>query len=756
MRERERREREWTSVSKKRREWGWDTSRRSERGPSGCGNSFRYSETHQNRSNRSSKNPKETTFLFYNFPETWEVPHLWRLFKRYGGISDVYLARKRLRNGRRFGFARFKLVRNAEAMEKVLRGIWIGMYRLRVHVANHNGMNQKNGGKGGQGSGPIKVGKSTKAPKSYGEILNQRETKSNNEDRKHQSYADAVRRGSESEQKDTKSQPVIGEWDADQSRLEYLQLCAVGNVEKLDHIVRVNDILNASGSMNNSIKLLGGREVLIKFGSQEELDKLVADKSNGIHYWVKDLSKWTPGFRTSERLAWLKVEGLPLQIWKQETFKDIASRWGRVLEVHNCDLEESDIVMWGKILIGTCLRERISVITSVKVGHLYYVIRVEEDDGALQDNHNTEEENFWPNKEEDDASDDAADDGLNSSSDWSAEESGSEEDWLVEESIFEDNNEKPSMKGNSKERNCMDSEAMMDDTAVVDSGVKSAAATGDQTIPINDRKEDEETNTGEDIGNGDQTTPIDDRKEDEATNSGEDAGNGAFSGGGFHNEASDHFGKSVKSTDIQIKEDGVGPVKQLNKPSTNIGPLDNSENGPIGSTMIELLAGNKDGPNLKKVIQSNSQVEDPSNQLQDIQPPNTTLPEKERSRQYTTNARRGFAGEKIENQDISGPRLRSCRNEFKVFGRGRMSFHLLKQKARNAQKKGKKPGSSMMRSNSNSSGNKSSADSINHPQGNEAEVENRVPNEELERFGEAIGVIWNKESTGDAQIGASS
>ncbi|KAI3684819.1 hypothetical protein L6452_34045 [Arctium lappa] len=49
-----------------------------------------------------------TSFLFFNFLEDWNVPHLWKAFKYYGNVGDIYMARRRMLNGKRFGFVRFK------------------------------------------------------------------------------------------------------------------------------------------------------------------------------------------------------------------------------------------------------------------------------------------------------------------------------------------------------------------------------------------------------------------------------------------------------------------------------------------------------------------------------------------------------------------------------------------------------------------------------------------------------------------------
>ncbi|KAJ9538624.1 hypothetical protein OSB04_031357 [Centaurea solstitialis] len=101
-----------------------------------------------------------------------------------------------------------------------------------------------------------------------------------------------------------------------------------------------------------------------------------------MHFWVKDLTRWTEGFRKSERLVWLRIEGLPFHIWREEVFSNIASSWGKVITFRNCNLVSYGNLMWGKVLISTCLVERILEIKCVKVNNLAYVIKVEEEDGS--------------------------------------------------------------------------------------------------------------------------------------------------------------------------------------------------------------------------------------------------------------------------------------------------------------------------------------------------------------------------------------
>ncbi|GJV37429.1 nucleotide-binding alpha-beta plait domain-containing protein [Tanacetum coccineum] len=74
-------------------------------------------------------------FFFTNFPPEWNKANLHDLFVEVGEISDVYVARKLTKAGKRFGFARFFRIGNLQALEKRLNGIRIGSFRIKATIA---------------------------------------------------------------------------------------------------------------------------------------------------------------------------------------------------------------------------------------------------------------------------------------------------------------------------------------------------------------------------------------------------------------------------------------------------------------------------------------------------------------------------------------------------------------------------------------------------------------------------------------------
>nr|GEU34049.1 nucleotide-binding alpha-beta plait domain-containing protein [Tanacetum cinerariifolium] len=74
-------------------------------------------------------------FFFTNFPPEWNKANLHDLFVEVREISDVYVARKLTKAGKRFGFARFFRIGNLQALEKRLHRIRIGSFRLEANIA---------------------------------------------------------------------------------------------------------------------------------------------------------------------------------------------------------------------------------------------------------------------------------------------------------------------------------------------------------------------------------------------------------------------------------------------------------------------------------------------------------------------------------------------------------------------------------------------------------------------------------------------
>ena len=58
------------------------------------------------------------SFFFTNFSANFGEYEMWKIFRRWGMVKEVFISRKLNREGHKFGFVRFLKVKNVKALEK--------------------------------------------------------------------------------------------------------------------------------------------------------------------------------------------------------------------------------------------------------------------------------------------------------------------------------------------------------------------------------------------------------------------------------------------------------------------------------------------------------------------------------------------------------------------------------------------------------------------------------------------------------------
>ena len=65
------------------------------------------------------------------------------------------------------------------------------------------------------------------------------------------------------------------------------------------------------------------------------------------------------GFRFDDRLVWVECFGIPPHLWCRETFKNIESIWGPVVDFDR-HIEEMRCLTYARIFVRTKLRKQIN------------------------------------------------------------------------------------------------------------------------------------------------------------------------------------------------------------------------------------------------------------------------------------------------------------------------------------------------------------------------------------------------------------
>jgi len=75
-----------------------------------------------------------STFYFTRFTEDTTEKELWYHFKRWGNVREIFISKQKNKNGRRFGFARFRGVKDAHKLAKEMDRMVIGGLKLYVNI----------------------------------------------------------------------------------------------------------------------------------------------------------------------------------------------------------------------------------------------------------------------------------------------------------------------------------------------------------------------------------------------------------------------------------------------------------------------------------------------------------------------------------------------------------------------------------------------------------------------------------------------
>ncbi|KAM0067297.1 putative RNA recognition motif domain, nucleotide-binding alpha-beta plait domain superfamily [Helianthus debilis subsp. tardiflorus] len=252
-----------------------------------------------NEQYRSNKHESGTKFFVSNLPERCSSADLVEVLKRFGDIQGTYIARKYDRLGKRFGFVTFRNVRNLLEMGRNLKDVWIGSYKLFIVLAR---------------------------------------------------FVDGQKIPRERE---TEWKLVQGQDKGKKVSTEAIQ----------NEIVIEQHPVNASGSGGRSF-----RDTLLNKEEDDDLQEIVVEPNvQAFSDWfdcgliarvidfgilpslrkrIKEISEvklWSGQIVEMERIAWIKVDGVPLSLSCMQVCDEIASKFGSVIQPAQLDEQDGDL-----------------------------------------------------------------------------------------------------------------------------------------------------------------------------------------------------------------------------------------------------------------------------------------------------------------------------------------------------------------------------------------------------------------------------
>ncbi|KAK2394774.1 zinc finger CCCH domain-containing protein [Trifolium repens] len=308
-----------------------ETSR--ERGRSGGGGQ-EFSSNIQKQANFNPNflghhhNKNITTFFISNFPEDITTDDLWTALAKYWRVGEIYVPAKRDKFNRRFGFARFVEVKNAQRLLEQIEDTWFGLYKLRANISRFS-------------RGEVKT-KEESFQQTKGRILEEGRTEGFN---KGVSFRDAlgvevaksvpgvILQQGPLESLVGMAESEVVPVDACPKTLATLQQSFVGTLKEGILAENIQTVIDMEGFQNIKATLLGFNKVLLSSCIDGEVSRVIqADRA----WWddkFLDIVVWSPVQKTEGRRIWVRFFGTPLHVWGWDCFQKIANSFGRLVSL---------------------------------------------------------------------------------------------------------------------------------------------------------------------------------------------------------------------------------------------------------------------------------------------------------------------------------------------------------------------------------------------------------------------------------------
>ncbi|KAJ0879411.1 putative RNA recognition motif domain, nucleotide-binding alpha-beta plait domain superfamily [Helianthus annuus] len=283
-----------------------------------------------------------TKFFVTNLPQGCTPWELSEFVKVFGEVAGVYIARKKDKVGNKFGFISFRDVRDVKDMERALNGTKMGKSKLKVNLARFaaenatlfNGPVDKKSFNPEETSGGIQ---GNQIPKSQAFKINGG-GKSFRDLFVKDSGAKAA--GSSNHARDGGVEVEV--YENIFAFKDLVNVAAVGYCKNVSILNNLFSLMSKAGEKDVTFSYLGGLFVLIKFLSVDHCNSFVCN--NGIWKdWFSSLDHWNGQSLPFERIAWLRIVGVPIHLAEDEVYDSIARRFGKIVHASQRSVEDVDL-----------------------------------------------------------------------------------------------------------------------------------------------------------------------------------------------------------------------------------------------------------------------------------------------------------------------------------------------------------------------------------------------------------------------------
>jgi hypothetical protein len=310
-----------------------------------------------------------TSFFFTNFPDHVKAVDLWPRFARFGRVGEVFIPAKVDKQGKRFGFVKYREVKDAKELLRTISNIWIDSFKLRINLSKFNRKTEQlPNGETKRKEPEVVVGTARDGAMTTGRTFKSALLTDN---------ASGSGIGEAEKAKDE----VVWEVEVEEERMEKLEGACVGYLVENMNAQSIQNDFHMDGFQSVKVCPLGYMTVLIWSEKVEEVKEIMET----VGWWCSLFEKvipWSPDAVSNSRAVWIRCYGVPPHAWGNDLFRSIAFKHGRFLEVDastkemkRCDVARIKILTKDKTAIDTSM--------TVKVLGKRYDIRILEECGEV-------------------------------------------------------------------------------------------------------------------------------------------------------------------------------------------------------------------------------------------------------------------------------------------------------------------------------------------------------------------------------------
>ncbi|KAK1424777.1 hypothetical protein QVD17_20115 [Tagetes erecta] len=115
----------------------------------------------------------------------------------------------------------------------------------------------------------------------------------------------------------------------------------VARAKDLNLLNQIHSLASQAKIRNMDIRYLGGLFTLLSFPSQEEANNFHA-QTNTWGNWFSKIEPWRGQSIPYERIAWLRIHGVPPHLWNPVVFNKIGSSYGRLLQTAEANWDDAN------------------------------------------------------------------------------------------------------------------------------------------------------------------------------------------------------------------------------------------------------------------------------------------------------------------------------------------------------------------------------------------------------------------------------